>query len=164
MSANLTNITKLSRPQPGPYYLKIFRMARPIALPAARRAIRLPTFPLFTACTSPNNLASQYRIPRVLLILIFRHLLSRPVWFIHARYPAYFNLIVYESRSGCQIYEITKARNGDVKPEILPTSMFAPSPANSLIKESSMRIEKTTDQNAILFKFIQEMHKIRTNV
>ena len=45
-------------------------MARPVSLPVARRPIRLPTLPRFTAFTSPRIFASQYRKPLIELMLM----------------------------------------------------------------------------------------------
>lgn len=52
-------------------YLNRFRNSLLVALPAARRAIRFPIVPFFTAFTSPKILADLYKNDLILLILIF---------------------------------------------------------------------------------------------
>lgn len=52
-----------------PHHRKIFPSMRPVPRPAARRRMRFPTVPRFTAFTSPRRRASQYRKPRVFPIV-----------------------------------------------------------------------------------------------
>lgn len=65
-------------------YLNKFLNNLPVALPAARRAIRFPIVPFFTAFTSPKILADLYKADLILLILIFLHSFLY-LWFYYSK-------------------------------------------------------------------------------
>ncbi len=52
-----------------PFHLKSFLKNLPLVLPAALRAIRLPTLPFLTALMSPKILAKKYNHPLVDLLI-----------------------------------------------------------------------------------------------